>query len=75
MFPNLRAEMARQDLTQEKLATAVGITTQTLNMKLRGKFKFTLNEAKKIKVALGWQRSIDELFEEKKEEEDNEEYG
>ena len=75
MFPNLRAEMARQDLTQEKLATAIGITMQTLNGKLQGKFKFTLNEAKKIKVALGWQRSIDELFEEKEEKEDNEELG
>ena len=50
-------------MTVVDLAQLTGIRYQTLNDKLNGKFKLTLDEAKKIKEALGVDIPIEELFE------------
>ena len=62
LYPNLRAEMARQGLTIDKLATMLGISAASLSQKLRGLFPFTLNEAKKIKALLNVDIPLEELF-------------
>jgi transcriptional regulator with XRE-family HTH domain len=63
MYPNLRAEMARKKVTGQELAKRIGITNGTFSQKFNGKFDFTLDEAQKIKKALGTDISIEELFE------------
>ena len=63
MYPNLRAEMARKNVTLSWLADQIGMNVSTLSEKMNGKAKFTLDEAKKIKKALDVDLSIDELFE------------
>lgn len=63
MYPNLRAEMARRNLTLEPLANELDITVPTLSQKLNGKYPITLNEAKKIKVFLNTEIPLEVLFE------------
>ena len=62
MYPNLNAEMARRGIVALILSERVGIPYSTLLSKLSGKTSFTVGEAKKIKIALGTELSIDELF-------------
>ena len=62
MYENLRAEMARKNMTISELSNATGIRYQTLSEKLRGNSQFTVKEAKAIKSALAVDLSIDELF-------------
>lgn len=62
VFNNLDAEMSRRRLTQEDLATQIGINPSTLSQKMTGKREFSLSEAKEIKRILGVAISIDELF-------------
>ena len=63
MYSNVKAELARRNMTVVDLAALTGIRYQTLNDKLNGKFKLTLDEAKKIKEALGVDIPIEQLFE------------
>ncbi len=63
MYSNVKAELARRNMTVVDLAKLTGIRYQTLNDKLNGKFKLTLDEAKKIKEALGVDIPIEDLFE------------
>ena len=44
MFPNLEAEMARNKVTQVKLAEILGITPTTLSFKMNGKSTLSLKE-------------------------------
>lgn len=44
MFPNIRAEMARNGFTNENVAKILGICTNSVNFKLNGKHQFTLTE-------------------------------
>ncbi len=62
MYENLRAEIARKNMTLVDLSTATGIRYQTLSEKLRGNSQFTVKEAKAIKSALAVDMPIDELF-------------
>jgi transcriptional regulator with XRE-family HTH domain len=62
MYENLRAEIARKNMTIVELSNATGIRYQTLSEKLRGNSQFTVKEAKAIKSALAVDLSIDELF-------------
>lgn len=64
MFPNVRAEMGRKNITLEILSKEVGCTIGTLSLKLNGKYPITLNEAKTIKKVLGVALPLEELFEE-----------
>lgn len=62
MYLNVKAELARQNLSVVKLSNKTGIRYQTLVEKLNGKYPITLDEAKKIKAALGVDLSMEELF-------------
>lgn len=66
---NKRMKLARieQDLSQEQLAEAIGVTRQTIGMIETGKFNPSLNLCISICKVLG--KTLDELF---WEEESNE---
>lgn len=64
MYPNVRAELARKGLTQEKVAERMGIADGTLSGKLNGRYQFTLNEARRLKEILETDIPIEELFKE-----------
>ena len=67
MFPNLRAEITRHNLTMGQVAEAVGISITHFSLKMNGKYAFTLNEALAIKNFLKTEMSVEELFLEKLE--------
>lgn len=48
MYKILRGEMVKYDLTVEKSANIVGISTTSMSNKLNGKVEFLLSEAKKL---------------------------
>ena len=62
MYLNVKAELARQNLSVVDLSNKTGIRYQTLVEKLNGKYPMTLDEAKNIKTALGVDLSMEELF-------------
>ena len=62
MYLNVKAELARRNLSVVDLSNKTGIRYQTLVDKLNGKYPLTLDEAKKIKAALGVDLSMEELF-------------
>ena len=62
MYSNVKAELARRNLTIVDLSNMTGIRYQTLVDKINGKFPMTLDEAKKIKEALGVDIPMEELF-------------
>lgn len=69
MFPNLKAEIARKNLTladivKELRKRGFKTTVSTLSQKLNRKYEFTVKEAKALKAILGTDLPIDELFEE-----------
>lgn len=64
MYPNLKAELARRDITLAKLAEELGITVPTLSLKLNGKYPLTWDEAVKIKRFIGVDIPIETLFSE-----------
>lgn len=68
MFPNVRAEFARLNLTLEVVAKELDLTTSTLCQKLKGKYPLTLNEAKRIKQITRSKLTLEELFSEAVEE-------
>lgn len=63
MYRVLEAELVRCGITRKELAAYLDIQYNTLNAKLRGDSCFTLDEAIKIKTALGTKLTIEELFE------------
>ena len=63
MYSNVKAELARRNLSVVDLSNMTGIRYQTLAMKLNGKYPLTLDEAKAIITALGVDISIEDLFE------------
>ncbi len=64
MFPNCKAELARKNVTLEKLAKVLGLSVTTTSLKLNGKYPLTLKEAKAIKNYLGVDIPLEVLFEE-----------
>lgn len=64
MYPNCKAELARQDITLEKLAKVLGLAVTTVSLKLNGRYPLTLREAKAIKAYLRVDIPLEELFEE-----------
>ena len=62
MYPNLRAELARKDLSIPQLAELTEIKTTTLYDKYNGRSAFSLDEAVLIRDSLGLEMSIDDLF-------------
>lgn len=63
MYSNVKAELARKNMTMVNLSNSTGIRYQTLVDKVNGKFPITVEEAKKIKSALAVDIPLDELFE------------
>lgn len=62
MYPNVKAEMARRNMTALTLSEKTGIPYSTLTPKLAGKTPITIKEAKLIKRELHTELPIDELF-------------
>lgn len=62
IYPNLRAEMAKQGISQAELADRLGKGVPTMSLKLNGKSPITLDEALSIKKALKTRLSIEALF-------------
>lgn len=63
MYKNVKAELARRDMSLNDLSTMTGISYSTLHNKMNGKTALTLDEALKIKTALDIELPIEELFE------------
>ena len=64
MYPNCKAELARQDITLEMLAKVLGRSLTTVSQKLKGRYPLTLREAKAIKNFLNVDIPLEVLFEE-----------
>jgi DNA-binding Xre family transcriptional regulator len=62
MYLNLKAEMARKNVTLTELANMTGMKLGTLSVKINGKSDFTFSEASNIKKALKVDIPLDELF-------------
>lgn len=66
MYKNAKAEMVRQGLRLEDVASIMGKTISTISLKLNGKYPFTLNEAKQFKEIVKSDLPLEILFEESK---------
>jgi hypothetical protein len=64
MYPNCKAELARKNITLDKLAKVLGLSITTTSLKLSGKYPLTLMEAKAIKKFLEVDIPLEVLFEE-----------
>lgn len=62
MYANVKAELARKNMTIVDLSNKTGIRYQTLADKIRGDSTLTVDEALKIKQAIGVDMPIEELF-------------
>lgn len=62
MYANVKAELARKNMTMVDLSNKTGIRYQTLADKIRGGSNLTVDEAMRIKEALGVDMPIEELF-------------
>lgn len=65
MYPNLKAEMARRDLTIEKMARLCGVNYSVFSQILNGKKTLTWSLALKIKEVLDVDIPLEVLFAEK----------
>lgn len=65
MYPNLEAELARNGVTQLKIAEILNIRECTVSDKMNGKTDFKLQECKKIKNILFPNLNLEYLFESK----------
>lgn len=63
MFPNIRAELGRRNMTRLDLSAETNIKYGTLISKLKGESEFTFAEAVDIKKALKTDMPLEELFE------------
>ena len=63
-YTNLRAEMARNDISMKAIADSVGMTRNTLSNKLRRKSPITLEEAYAINQIFFPDQDIKYLFRE-----------
>ena len=62
MYSNLNAEMSRREITRAELAKRMNKNPTTISMKLNGKSDISLREAMEIKMVLGVDIPIEELF-------------
>lgn len=63
MFKNLRAEMARKNITNEKIAKALNLNVSTICAKLNSTNRLKYIEAKKIQAIFFPNLSTEYLFE------------
>lgn len=64
IFSDLRAEMARNNIRIKDMAKAIGVTRDTMGLKLSGKAPLRLDEAFKINRDFFPNKSLWELFKE-----------
>lgn len=64
IFSTLRAEMARNEITIKQLASAIGVTRDTMSRKLSGSAPIYLNEAFLINKRFFPNLSLWDLFQE-----------
>lgn len=62
MYPNVRAEMARKNVTLTMLSEALNKSVATVSGKIKGNYPFTIEEAKIVKAVIGVDMTLDELF-------------
>ena len=62
VYPNLAAELKRQNITLTKLAEALNISEPNLSVKMFGKGNFSPKQKRAVKAFLGVDFSIEELF-------------
>ena len=62
MYPNLRAEMARQKITLTQLADILGVRVATISAKINGKSKFNFDECFEVKKALKTDLTLEKLL-------------
>ena len=62
MYPNLRAEMAREHVTVEALAKAIGVNISTASAKLNSYDRIKYSECRKIRDTFFPTMQIDYLF-------------
>lgn len=63
MYSNVKAELARMNLTVVDLSKKTGIRYQSLANKINGKTPLKLEEARAIKTALAVDLPLEKLFE------------
>lgn len=63
MFNNLKAEMARSNLTQKNISEVLDVDEKTVSSKLNNKSKFNVDEMWLIKNNLFPTLTLDYLFE------------
>ncbi len=64
MFSNLRAEMARKEITIIEISKLLGVNRDTVSRKLSGKSKLYLNEAMLINKEFFPNKELPYLFQE-----------
>jgi hypothetical protein len=64
MFPNLKAEMARQNISGLTISEFIGCNPKTFSSKLTGKTEFTRSEIFKIQKAFFPNFTVEYLFSE-----------
>lgn len=62
MYRHIESRMALLGMKKRDLANEISMPYSTLTEKMKGKTKFTLDEALSIKMALGAEESVEELF-------------
>lgn len=62
LFRRIEVKMASLGMKRKDLANEISMPYSTLTEKMQGKTKFTLDEALSIKMALGAEESVEELF-------------
>ena len=62
MFPNVRGEMAKNNVIQMDLSVALNKSITTVSRMLSGEAPISLEEAKKIKSVIKSNLPIEELF-------------
>ena len=62
MYPEVRIELARQNMSILDLAKEIDMRYQTLTAKLRGESDITLDDAAAIKAGLKSKLPIEDLF-------------
>lgn len=63
MYSNVKAELARKNMSVVDLSNKTGIRYQSLVDKINGKYPITFEEAKTVKSALNVNIPLEELFE------------
>jgi len=62
MYKLIEARLVLLGMTKKELARALGISYNTLLLKLRGESSFTLDEALEVKRLIRASESVEELF-------------